>query len=90
MKVADELGANFRLVRSDSQLVINQVSGVYQAKGDNMVAYLKTVREVATKLKGMKMEQISREKNHRADVLAKIAAIGGQTLPKGVPLQLIP
>ena len=43
MKVAEELGADFLLVRSDSQLVINQVSGVYQAKGDNMLAYLKKV-----------------------------------------------
>ena len=36
------------------------------------------------------MEQVLREKNHREDVLANIAAVEGQTLPKGVPLQLIP
>ncbi|KAK4838382.1 hypothetical protein QYF36_013340 [Acer negundo] len=35
------------------------------------------------------MKQIPREKNHRTDVLANITATGGQTLPKGVPLQLM-
>ncbi|KAK1558900.1 hypothetical protein Q3G72_008053 [Acer saccharum] len=78
MKVAKELRVNFRLVRSDSQFVINQVSGVYKAKGDNMVAYLKKVQEATTtRFKGMKMEQIPREKNHGANILAKIAAIRG-------------
>ena len=62
---------------SDLQLVINQVSDLYQAKDDNMVVYLKKVREAATRFKGMKMEQIPREKNHRVDVLANIAATGG-------------
>ncbi|KAK0603952.1 hypothetical protein LWI29_010535 [Acer saccharum] len=90
MKVAEELGAYFLLVRSDLQLVINQVSGLYQAKGDNMVAYLKKVQEAATRFKAMKMEQIPREKNHQENVMAKIAATGGQALPKRIPLQLLP
>ncbi|KAI9156470.1 hypothetical protein LWI28_007262 [Acer negundo] len=36
--VAKALGADFLLVKSDSQLVVNQVLGLYQAKCDNMVA----------------------------------------------------
>ncbi|KAK0596932.1 hypothetical protein LWI29_020323 [Acer saccharum] len=90
IKVATKLGVEYLVVRSDSQLIINQVSGTYQARGDNMIAYLRKVREAATKFKGMRMEQIPREKNHRADVLAKIAATEGRALPKGILLQLIP
>ena len=56
MEVDEELGADFLLVRSDLQLVVNHVSGLYQAKGDNMVAYLKRVQEAMTIFKGMKME----------------------------------
>ncbi|KAI9198930.1 hypothetical protein LWI28_024585 [Acer negundo] len=52
MGVAEALGAEFLLVKSDSQLVINQVLGLYQAKGDNMVAYLVKVREVMSGFKG--------------------------------------
>ena len=86
MGVAEALEADFLLTKSDSQLVVNQVLGVYQAKGDNMVAYLAKVREAMKKFKGVRMEQVPREKNHRADVLAKIAAGEGHALPKGVPL----
>ena len=72
------------------QLVVNQVSGLYQAKGDNMIAYLAKAREAITRFKGVRIEQIPREKNHRANVLAKIATGEGHALPRGVPLQLIP
>jgi hypothetical protein len=70
--------------------VVNQVTGLYQAKGDNMVAYLAKVQEAMKKFKGVRIEQVPREKNHRADVLAKIATGEGHALPKGVPLQLVP
>ena len=60
--------------------------GVYQAKGDNMVAYLAKDRETMGKFKGVRMEQVPREKNHRADVLAKIAAGEGHALLRGVLL----
>ena len=35
--------------------------------------------------KGVRIEQVPREKNHRADVLAKITTGEGHALPKGVP-----
>ncbi|KAK4839830.1 hypothetical protein QYF36_025323 [Acer negundo] len=61
-----------------------------KAKGDSMITYLKQVKKAMTRFKDVRMKQIPRENNHRADVLAKIAAIGGKTLPRGVPLHLIP
>ena len=62
------------------------MSELYQAKGDNMAAYLAKVREAMKRFKGVRMEQVPREKNHRADVLAKIAASEGHVLPREVPL----
>ena len=38
--VAEALVAYFLILKSDCQLVVNQVSGLYQAKSDNMAAYL--------------------------------------------------
>ena len=86
MGVAETLGADFLIVKSDSQLVVNQVSGVYEAKGDNMAAYLAKVREAVGRFKGVRMEQVPREKNHRLDILAKIVAGEGHALPRGVLL----
>ena len=56
MGVAEALKADFLLVKSDSQLVVNQVSGIYQAKGDNMIAYLVKTQEAMTKFKGVRIE----------------------------------
>ena len=55
-----------------------------------MVVYLAKVREAMKKFKGVRMEQVPREKNQRADVLAKIAVGERHALLRGVPLQLIP
>ena len=78
--------AEYLLIKSVSQVVVNQVIGLYQAKGDNMVAYLAKVQEAMKKFKGVRIEQVPREKNHRADVLAKIATGEGHALLRGVPL----
>ena len=55
-----------------------------------MAAYVAKVREAMKRFKGVRMEQVPREKNHRAYVLAKIIEGEGHALPKGVPLQLVP
>ncbi|KAI9165338.1 hypothetical protein LWI28_012088 [Acer negundo] len=53
-----------------------------------MVAYLAKVRGAMSRFKGVRMEQIPREKNHWVDVLAKIAAGEGHTLPRGTEVVL--
>lgn len=45
LKSALQLHASELMVYSDSQLVINQVSGVYEAKDDRMAKYQALVRE---------------------------------------------
>ena len=45
LRLAKEMGLQQLRVYSDSQLVINQVRGDYQAKGENMMAYLKIAEE---------------------------------------------
>ena len=45
LRLAREMGLQQVRVYSDSQLVVNQVRGDYQAKGENMAAYLKVARE---------------------------------------------
>ncbi|KAK0591186.1 hypothetical protein LWI29_036630 [Acer saccharum] len=81
LTVARELGARFLAIKSDSQLIVKQVAGTYQAKGNNMSAYLEKVQQAIKAFQMVKMEQIPRGANHRADVLAKIATGGGQTPP---------
>ena len=61
-------------VYSNSQLVVNQVRGDYQAKGENMAAYLKIAGEQLKRFKWFKIEQVPRVENVEADGLARLAS----------------
>jgi hypothetical protein len=44
LRIVKELGANRLKIRSDSQLIVGQVNGEYEAREDRMTKYLKLVR----------------------------------------------
>uniref|UniRef100_A0A2N9IMK3 Uncharacterized protein n=1 Tax=Fagus sylvatica TaxID=28930 RepID=A0A2N9IMK3_FAGSY len=69
-----KLGANRLKIRSDSQLIVGQVNGEYEAREDRMTKYLKLVREAIKWFDGVKLVQIPREQNTEADALAKLAS----------------
>ena len=54
------------MVYSDSQLVVNQISGDYEAKEDRMAKYQELVRTEIKKFEVVRIEQIGREINNRA------------------------
>uniref|UniRef100_A0A2N9FW18 Uncharacterized protein n=1 Tax=Fagus sylvatica TaxID=28930 RepID=A0A2N9FW18_FAGSY len=74
LRIAKELGANRLKIRSDSQLIVGQVNGEYEAREDRMTKYLKLVREAIKWFDGVKLVQIPREQNTEADALAKLAS----------------
>ena len=53
LQLAISMGAEQIRVYSDSQLVVNQVLKQYEAREDNMVAYLAQVRKLIDGLKGL-------------------------------------
>ncbi|XP_061368789.1 uncharacterized protein LOC133311711 [Gastrolobium bilobum] len=71
---AKELGAEYLVVYSDSQLATSQVSGVYQARGEIMIKYLSKVQELIGQFKEVRVEHIRRNDNIRVDVLSKLAS----------------
>ena len=74
MELAKSVEANSILVLGDSQLVIGQVNGTYEAKEDRMKKYLKKVACLVKKFKEADFVQIPREENVEADTLAKEAS----------------
>ncbi|XP_077219764.1 uncharacterized protein LOC143853954 [Tasmannia lanceolata] len=60
----------------DSQLVTNQIQGVYEARYERMIKYLTKVRLLASKFKSFEVIRIPRMENTKADVLSKLAASG--------------
>ena len=75
-------------IRTDSQLVANHVSERFQPRDGKMKQYLKKVKQMIGKFEAVKVIQIPREENSRADILARMAAVADPKLPKSVPLEV--
>ena len=74
-------------IRTDSQLITNYVSERFQPRDGKMEQYLKKVRQMIGKFELMDVVQIPREKNYRADILARMAAVVDPKMQKSVLLE---
>ncbi|XP_042515235.1 uncharacterized protein LOC122089568 [Macadamia integrifolia] len=61
------------VAHNDSQLIVNQVNGKYEAKEERMAEYLKEERRLVTSFYTFVMVQIPRGENAVADALSKLA-----------------
>ncbi|XP_077230164.1 uncharacterized protein LOC143863370 [Tasmannia lanceolata] len=80
MNIAVQTSAQRLKAYYDSQLVTNQIQGVYGARDEHMIKYLSKVRQLASKFKDFEVITIPRTKNAKADVLSKLATSGYTTL----------
>jgi ribonuclease HI len=68
------------LVRSDSKLLVGQMSEGWKVKGGMYVGKLKEARDLVKEFASVKFEWIPREQNQEADLLTRVAyerSIGG-------------
>ena len=79
------------VVYCDSQVVMSQVNGDYECRGERMKKYLEQVRKQVAKFQA-KFVQIPREENEQADRLAKTASVEYMLIPSKVLsfVQLLP
>jgi len=76
MFLAQELGAQNLLVKSDSLLVKGQVTGEYQAKDPQLDFYPRYVLVLKGSFVEFELVHVPREQNSRADLLANLACSG--------------
>ncbi len=67
---ARELGAAHVLLRSDSQLLINQLTGLYRVKAPHLQPLHRQARKLAAEFDSIEFEHVRRERNTEADRLA--------------------
>ena len=79
LELAKSLGAELVLVQGDSQLVMGQVNGTYEAKEERMQRYLNKVKRLIKKFSEAHFVQVPREENMEADTLAKEALVSELT-----------
>uniref|UniRef100_A0A2N9F6C2 RNase H type-1 domain-containing protein n=1 Tax=Fagus sylvatica TaxID=28930 RepID=A0A2N9F6C2_FAGSY len=89
LKCARKLGADRLRVFCDSQLVVNQISGEYQARDERMALYLRAVKNSLSKFEFTQVEQIGREHNSHADILAKLATAKETNMERTVTVEVL-
>ncbi|XP_057791111.1 uncharacterized protein LOC131008236 [Salvia miltiorrhiza] len=77
--ILSELKAECVIIKTDSQLVAQQLLGAYNVKDQRMKAYHCKISEMKERFTEFKIEQISREENTKADLLARMASAVEQT-----------
>ncbi|XP_052177535.1 uncharacterized protein LOC127791591 [Diospyros lotus] len=89
LRLAKEVRAEALIIFSDSQLVVNQIRGEYQAKGVKMVAYLLKVRELLVPFQRFEVHQIPRSQNSHADALARLATARDTEFLGAIPVEFL-
>ena len=74
LRIVRVLGAQRIVLKSDSQLVIGQVKGNFEAKETRMQKYLKLVNQLVSTFLHTEFIQIPRDQNTEADKIARSAS----------------
>ena len=73
LELAREMGVKHIIVEGDSQLVINQVNGVYKVKADHLKPLHQKALSKSKEFVSFNLNYIPRSENFRADQLANMA-----------------
>jgi len=71
-----KMGFEHVVIRSDSELLVRQLSGQYKVRSKNLLRIYKSALELLEKFKYVSINHVCREANARADKLASQAASG--------------
>ncbi|GMP46975.1 hypothetical protein CsSME_00014929 [Camellia sinensis var. sinensis] len=89
LRSALRMKASTLMLFSDSKLVVNQVSGEYEARDRRMTKYQALVCAKIKKFTAIRVEQINREENNTADKLAVLASMQ-TTFPNPLMIEFLP
>ncbi|KAK1693224.1 hypothetical protein QYE76_009921 [Lolium multiflorum] len=88
LKLAKEIGVRRILCFGDSDLVIQQASGDWDAKDANMASYRFHVQQLSGFFDGCEFHHVPRANNEAADALSKIGSTR-QAIPPGIALAVL-
>jgi len=77
LEAALKLGASHIIIRSDSELMVRQLNGIYKVKTPHIKLLFDTARSLLQQFQSSQVEHIRREENKRADELCNQALDGG-------------
>ena len=84
LRMCKAAGARKITACSDSQLIVSQVNGDYEATHPAMVKYLAAVKREIESLEDFHVSQVPRSENNQADALSKLASSASCDTPRSV------
>ena len=75
LRIVKALGIKNLKLRTDSKLVIRQITNEYEAKEERMKKYLKLTTQLINEFDDIKFEQIPRKNNSAANEVARLTSI---------------
>lgn len=86
LNLAKDLGVLSLIVKSDSQLIVNQSGGDFQTRDSRMGEYMDLAKEFILTFEHVKVDRISREDNTHADALANLGSAVETSFARSLPL----
>ncbi|GJX11313.1 reverse transcriptase domain-containing protein [Tanacetum coccineum] len=87
---SDGSGAGLMLIDpEDSQLLVNQVKGIYAAKQPAIREYLQKIKETLRRFDSYTIEHVRRNQNKKANALSKLALMAFEHLTKEVLVEVL-
>jgi ribonuclease HI len=74
LKIAHSMGISTLHVYGDSQLIVNQLLGVYTIKKQGLIPYCRKAKLLISTFANLKVQHVIRNKNEKLDALASLAA----------------
>ncbi|XP_071700196.1 uncharacterized protein [Rutidosis leptorrhynchoides] len=74
LRMAEKMGIKNLKVSVDSQLMANQMNGMFEARDPAIQNYLRLAEEMANKFELFSMTQVQRSLNKKADALSKLTS----------------
>ena len=84
------LGARDVEIYSNSQLIVNQVQGSFEARDSQMKAYLELAKQDMNNFYTVKVIQVARAQNRHADSLTTLASSIAEEIPRLIKVELVP
>jgi len=89
LRLAQGVRADEVVAYCDSQLVVNQFNGDYEAKDSRMEAYLEVVKDLARNFRKFELIRIPQGENNTADALAALTSTSDHEVKRIIPVECI-
>ena len=88
LRVGKALGAKYLLIKSDSKLVLGQITEEYEAKEERLQKYLRLTKRLTREFDKVEFVQIRRSQNMIANEIAKLASSEEGSMSTGLKMEV--